>query len=147
MNNPEGQEIIALTKKNRWHNIHFLGWCPQEEIIRHFQNALALIFPSLCYENMPNVVLEAMACGKPVLASNLGSLPELVQHQITGLLATPGQREEFIRCLDWMLTHSHRLVAMGKAARRRIEVDFSTTGHYNALTKIFSHLVEQRRRT
>ncbi len=70
--------------------IRFLGLFQQGQISQIFREVDALVVPSLWYENSPNVILEAFAHHTPVLASNLGALPELVLDEKCGLLFTPG---------------------------------------------------------
>jgi len=59
----------------------------------------ALIVPSRWYENSPNVILEAFACGVPVLASDLGGMAELVAHEQNGLLFAPGDEAALAKAL------------------------------------------------
>lgn len=58
--------------------IRFLGQLPREAMQRHYAHALATLLPSICYENFPLVLLEAMAAGSPMLVRHLGSLPDIV---------------------------------------------------------------------
>jgi glycosyltransferase involved in cell wall biosynthesis len=63
----------------------------------------ALVVPSVWYENSPNVILEAFACGLPVVASDLGGMTELVAHERTGLLFPPGDEGALARALGRVL--------------------------------------------
>jgi glycosyltransferase involved in cell wall biosynthesis len=58
-----------------------------------------LVVPSRWYENSPNVILEAFACGTPVITANLGGMAELVEDGVNGLLFEPGDVEDLARCL------------------------------------------------
>jgi glycosyltransferase involved in cell wall biosynthesis len=62
----------------------------QEELARIFAELDVLVVPSIWYENSPNVILEAFAHRTPVIASRLGGMAELVQHEVNGLLFEPG---------------------------------------------------------
>jgi len=70
------------------------------------------------YEGLPNVVLEAMACGLPVVAADIGGCRELVRVGVSGLLAAPGSPEGFVTACRSLLEHSTQREAMGKEARR-----------------------------
>jgi glycosyltransferase involved in cell wall biosynthesis len=69
----------------------------------------ALVVPSMWYENSPNVILEAFACGVPVLASNLGGMAELVSHDRNGWLFPPGDVGALARALQQVIEHPDRL--------------------------------------
>ena len=66
-------------------------------------NLDVLVVPSRWYENSPNVILEAFACGTPVIAANLGGMAELVDDGVNGLLFEPGNRRDLARCLRQMV--------------------------------------------
>lgn len=68
--------------------IHFAGWCSREDIINYYTTADVFVFPSLD-EGMPNVVLEAMACGLPIIATNIPGCEELVSEGKNGYLVPP----------------------------------------------------------
>src|SRR3954447_825347 len=76
-------------------NVEFTGWLPNAELRQRMRGALAVCVPSLAAsdgdaEGLPNVVLEAMAEGVPVIASRHAGIPEAVEHEISGLLVPPG---------------------------------------------------------
>jgi glycosyltransferase involved in cell wall biosynthesis len=76
-------------------------------------------------EGSPNAVLEAMACGLPVVASRVGGIPELVEDGRTGLLAAPGTPEDFARHLLRLLRDPGLCARMGQAGRQRAEAGHS----------------------
>lgn len=64
----------------------FRGWQAKEHVQEAMRQARALVFPSLWYEGMPMVVLEALACGAPVISSRCSSAAEVLEHGKTGLI-------------------------------------------------------------
>ncbi|MFC1938512.1 glycosyltransferase, partial [Chloroflexota bacterium] len=64
--------------------VHFLGWCDHHSLYPLYRDAIALVVPSLCPENCSSVVLEALSLGTPVVASNMGGLPEIAGLQGEG---------------------------------------------------------------
>lgn len=66
-------------------NVFFKGFVSRNELLKYYQNALMYIFPSY-YEGLPTVILEAMACGVPVVATNIKSNSEVITNGKTGLL-------------------------------------------------------------
>ena len=72
-----------------------LGHLADETLAAVMRRAGAVIVPSLFYETFGYAVAEPMADGRPVVAARIGALPELVEHEATGLLAEPGDAEGF----------------------------------------------------
>lgn len=99
--------------------VHFAGQRPREEVVDWLNAADLLVLPSYS-EGRPNVVLEAMACGRPVIASRVGGVPELVTDGVTGRLVAAGDSTELSAVIRDLMDSPDRLVAMGKAARERV---------------------------
>ena len=112
------------------------------------RDARVLVFPSICYENAPVTIVEAFACGLPVIASNLGSIPEFVTHGRTGLLFKPGDPEDLARQVRWAFDHPEELRAMRANARREYEEKYTAERNYKMLMAIYEMAIEnsQRRR-
>lgn len=74
-------------------------------------------------EGVPIVLMEAMACGLPVVATRVGGVPELVEDGVSGLLAPPGDAEAFAEAIERLVSCDLR--AMGRAGRARVERDYA----------------------
>jgi glycosyltransferase involved in cell wall biosynthesis len=122
-----------------------LGQQPRETVLRLMRGACVLIFPSICYECAPMTVIEAFACGLPVIASNLGSVPEFVRHGVTGLLFQPGDSEDLARRVRWAYDHPEQLRAMRAPARREYEQQYTADCNYKMLLNIYEMAVENAR--
>ena len=85
---------LEKAKKFGSNNIFFYGKLNKKELEKIYLKSDILIFPSLTYENYPTVILEAFSFGIPVIASKIGGVPELVEHNFTGWLFEPGNRQE-----------------------------------------------------
>ncbi len=112
-------DTLAIRAKIHWH-----GWTSKEMLRHHYHQADCLLNPSL-YEGMPNVVLEAMACGLPVIASKVIGNDAVVRHGQTGFLFDLPCPEEFRRALAHFLHHRDLARAMGQAGRSWVAKDFS----------------------
>ena len=82
-------------------------------------------------------VIEAFACGLPVIASNIGSIPEFVDHGRTGLLFRPGDAEDLARQVRWTIEHPDRLALMRQAARQEFETKYTAERNYKMLTGVY----------
>lgn len=90
---------------------------------------------------LPRVVLEAMAHGRPVVASAVGGVPELVVHGRTGLLAAPGDADAFAAAIALLLGDRALGEQMGRAGRRRVEEEFTVERTVKAIAQLY----EERR--
>lgn len=118
-------------------NIEFLGLRPKAEVQTLVAGARFAVVPSEWYENLPYSVLEPMALGKPVIASRIGGIPELVEDGVTGLLFTPGNAEELTECIARLADREDEVRRLGANARRRVEDRFSAETHYQGLLRIY----------
>jgi glycosyltransferase involved in cell wall biosynthesis len=110
------------------------------------REARVLIFPSVCYETGPLTVLEAFACGLPVIASNLGSIAERVTHEKTGLLFNPGDPADLARKVRWAFEHPEAIEGMRAAARREFEEKYTAERNYEMLMAIYETAIANAKR-
>lgn len=92
----------------------------------------------------PTVIMEAMACGKPVVSSKLAGIPELVIDGLTGLLVPPEDWEEFAQALDKLVRDPLLRRRMGDAGRHRMETDFSVIKTVEPLHQLFTAALEAK---
>jgi glycosyltransferase involved in cell wall biosynthesis len=118
-------------------NVSFLGRLPRDELGRLIQDSLFVVVPSEWYENAPMSVLEAFAYGKPVIGTNIGGIPELIEEGVTGLLVEPGNVADLRRAIDRLAANPQLAVEMGRNARRYIEARHGAEQHYQGLLAIY----------
>lgn len=97
--------------------VHFTGWIHPHEVQRHLRAASVLALPSYRGDGLPNAVLEAMALGRPVVASAIAGIPDIVQHGRTGMLVKPGDVNELSRSLGMLLRDKNLAQRFGRNAR------------------------------
>jgi glycosyltransferase involved in cell wall biosynthesis len=110
--------------------MRFLGWLPNREVRRAMTGALAVCVPSIAArtgdsEGLPNVVLEAMACATPVIASKVAGIAEAVEHDRTGLLVPPADPRSIAGAVRRLLGDPELRSRMGLAARAAATERFS----------------------
>lgn len=115
-----------------------VGHQSTEQIFSLMRGARVLVFPSICYEGSPMTIIEAFACGLPVIASNIGSIPEYVTHRGIGLLFQPGDVEDLVQQVLWAFAHPEGLRAMRIAARREYEQKYTPERNYKMLMDIYA---------
>ena len=125
----------------------FAGWRTQQELPRLYADADVVAVPTVAQEGLSRTSAEAMAAGRPVVASRIGGLPSTVVDGVTGLLCAPGSDEDLAAKLDVLLSDEKLRRELGQAGRRRFEEHFSwpvvIDRHYrpllNTLTKVTNH--------
>jgi glycosyltransferase involved in cell wall biosynthesis len=126
--------------------VTWLGRQSREQVLALMKDAFVLIVPSTWYEGAPGVVIEALACGLPVIASDIGSIPELVDDHRTGLLFLPGGAEDLAHKVRWAFDHPERMLEMRAAARREYETKYTADINYKRLMEIYEMAIENAHR-
>lgn len=121
----------------------FLGHRTGNGLAEIIAAASLIVVPSECYENCPMSILEAMAFGKPVVASRIGGIPELVAHGETGLLANAGDAEDFASHIMSLMREPQTRRIFGRAARERAHAHFSLQQHNSALLSVYERLLNR----
>lgn len=132
----EAKRLKSYIANNKITNVDFVGFKSGEELENIIKGARFTLIPSIWYDNLPNTALESFQYSKPVIASNIGSLPELVVDGENGYLFKPANENEL--CEKIKLFDSDDLVKkMGEASRKRLETYFAPKKHYDSLIKVF----------
>jgi glycosyltransferase involved in cell wall biosynthesis len=105
-----------------------------------YSAAHVFVIPSL-EDNQPNTVLEAMACGMPVVGFKVGGIPEIVEDGGTGLLVPGGNVPELAQAIEYLLDHEAERAAMATQARRRAEAVFSRAEQVRRYLELYSRLI------
>lgn len=124
--------------------VEFHGYCNRQELFTEIGRAEFVVVPSECYEGFPMVVLEAMACGTPVVASRLGSLDEVVIEGITGVKFTPGDPRDLAAVVTELRHDRSRLAEMRKRCRLHFEQHYSEARAVATLTKVYREVCHER---
>ncbi|MDX2230101.1 MAG: glycosyltransferase [Leptolyngbyaceae cyanobacterium bins.349] len=117
--------------------IEWLGRRPLEEVYEVVGNAAFLVFPSEWYETFGRVAIEAFARGTPVVASNIGAITELVEHQRTGMHFRPSDATDLATQIEWLLAHPEKLSQMRLEARAEFEAKYTAADNYKRLMEIY----------
>jgi glycosyltransferase involved in cell wall biosynthesis len=119
----------------------YRGWQTSEAVKAAMREARALVFPSLWYEGMPMVVVEALASGLPVICSDVTSASEIVADGVSGLIVRAGDsaslEEALVRCDDLAFVES-----LSRAAYERYWADpFSQARFGEGILKIYEKIL------
>ena len=138
----EALRLKAYVKEHGLSNVEFVGYKSGAELEDVIRNARFTLIPSIWYDNLPNTALESFRFSKPVIASNIGSLPELVEDGYNGFLFEPGNANDLAAKIR--LLNTDRVVSMGENSRIRIEGLYSNKSHYTLLMNLFEQVLSRQ---
>jgi glycosyltransferase involved in cell wall biosynthesis len=132
---PLREALVSQTKDlDLSSSVVFAG---QRSNIRDYLNMLDVFVLASTRESLPRAAREAMACGRPVIATRVGASKEVVQHKKTGLLVSPGQPDQLARAMEEMILFPHRRKEMGEAALSLIKDRFSLSQWLEENEKVY----------
>lgn len=126
--------------------VHALGALDGNAVRAEMSKSAALVLPSIWYENFPRTLVEAMACGLPIIASRIGALAELVEEGVSGLLFEAGDASDLARKLNWAKDNPEAMRLMGIRARQIYEDKFTASRNYAQMMAIYEDAMEQAKK-
>lgn len=117
--------------------VEFMGHVDAGRIPDLLRNAICAVMPALWFENLPNTLVESLACGTPVVASNIGSLAVSIEDGVDGLLARPGDAADLADKLERLLGDPQLQARLSDSARLSALQKFSPTVHVERLLRLF----------
>lgn len=126
--------------------IKMLGFKSGDELKKYVAEAKCIILPSEWYENGPYAIMEAMSQGKPVIVSNMGGLPEIVDDGKTGFICNPFDSDDLKSCIEKVCALSpEEYRQMGKNAVEAAKRDFSPEAYVEKLIQIYKELIDKHK--
>ena len=121
--------------------VHYLGKL-NDDISLALLYAAADVFvaPSI-QDNLPNTVMEALACGTPSVAFHIGGMPDMIEHQQNGYLAQPFELEDLAKGIVWILEDNLRWQSLSWSAREKVEQEFTVERQAKTYLKLFEEIL------
>lgn len=126
--------------------VQFQGYAPRDELEAAIAGSRAIVFPSEWYESFPLTIVEGMAFGKPVIASNLGSMPSIIDHERNGLLFRPGDPQSLADQMRRLWSDEGLLSKLERGANEKYEREMTPQVHYDRLMAIYEKAAALNRR-
>ncbi len=123
--------------------VTWLKWLPRAEILQRMKDASVLILPSTWYEGFPMIIAEAFAVGLPVIASKLGSMASIVDHQRTGLHFEAGDAIGLAEAVRWWAAHPAEAALMRAQARSDYETKYTAEVNYAQMISIYESVLKR----
>jgi glycosyltransferase involved in cell wall biosynthesis len=131
-------------KQTAGSNVEFLGFISGNTLYEKIKKSSFVIVPSEWWENNPLTVIESFACGKPVIGSSLGGIPEIIEDGKTGFVFEAFNVSSLIDTLNTALQiPADRYESMSANARDFAEKHFDASEHYNHLMNIYNKTIQE----
>lgn len=138
---PEKKKLMRLARELKIRKrVEFVGWIPRERINYYYQNSNLLVVPSVWYEVCGIVILEAFATGRPVVASRIGGIPDVINDNLNGYLVEPKNPNQLAKKIINILSDKDLAVKMGRKGRKLVEEKYNIKTHVNKHLKIYKQL-------
>ncbi len=123
----------------------FTGWTAREDMKFAYGSADVVLVPSICFDSLPRVVVEAMAAGKPVIGTWYGGAPEIIQNDVTGYVINPFNSTEMAEKILDLFQHPEKKERFGLASRKRVETSFNLSQKVADLIAMYTELCNKKR--
>ncbi|MFX0135594.1 MAG: glycosyltransferase family 4 protein [Candidatus Hodarchaeota archaeon] len=120
---PLGKYMKKQIKKKNLENISIINHLPHSELIQYYKKSSIYVLPTY-YEGLPTTVLEAMACGLPVVATNVSGIPDEIDDGINGFLIPPKEPNLLAKKICTLMEDQSLRDEMGKHGRDKVEKQF-----------------------
>jgi glycosyltransferase involved in cell wall biosynthesis len=141
---PEEEALRRLTRELGTSRVEFAGYKSGDELKALLAESQFVVLPSRWYENLPFAVMEAFAASKPVVASRIGGIPEMIEDGVDGLLVPMGDGAALAASLRRMLRDRAARVEMGRRGREKAERLYDREGHYRRIMGIYREVLGPR---
>ncbi|MBD2180974.1 glycosyltransferase family 4 protein [Aerosakkonema funiforme] len=119
---------------------NYLGQIGDDLSLALIYSAADVFVASSVEDNLPNTIVEAIACGTPSVAFNIGGIPDIIEHQQNGYLAEPYQTEDLAKGIAWVLENPERHKKLSYRARAKAEQEFTQEIQAHRYTSLYSEI-------
>lgn len=141
---PDDEALRALAGRLGADNVRFDGYLSGEALRETLAGASFVVLPSRWYENLPFSIMEAFAMGKPVVATDIGGIPEMVEDGENGFLFPLGDADALADRIGRMLDDPDQRKRMGERAREKAERLWNPETHYEQIAAVYDEVLGSR---
>ena len=121
--------------------IHSMGYLSDESKIVALYNAVDMFITSSLEENLPNTIMESMACGTPCVGFEIGGIPEMIDHRVNGYVANYKDAGDLANGIQWVLEHEDRL-ALSDACVKKVQENYTEEVVAKQYTTLYEKLLK-----
>jgi glycosyltransferase involved in cell wall biosynthesis len=144
VDNPSDIPQQVLDGWAKYDGVHFRGQL--SDVRAEIARAHVLIHPALGGEGLPRVLMEASACERPLIASDIGGNNDIVIDGENGLLVKPGDAAALAEAMIWMMKHRAERERMGVNGRARVRAKFASHHVATSYAELYRELIDADRR-
>lgn len=134
-------ELAQIIERRNLEHVKLLGFKRGKDLEQLVQDSICTILPSEWYEPFPTTILESFAHARPVIASGIGGITEMITHGVDGLLVEAGNIEALREEMAWLAGNPRRAVDMGMSGRKKVETSFGPQAHYEKLLRVYQSVL------
>lgn len=125
-------------------SIHSMGYLSDESKIVALYNAVDMFITSSLEENLPNTIMESMACGTPCVGFEIGGIPEMIDHKINGYVASYKDASDLANGIRWVLEHEDQQ-ALSDACVKKVQENYTEEVVAKQYMALYKHLLHQKK--
>jgi len=137
-NGEDEEKLKNLAKNLNVLNVKFLGFLRGRELEEEYKNCIATVLPCDWFETFGLTIVESYAYGKPVIASKIGAIPELIENYSNGIVFQPGNIDELTSAINKLYMDRNLAIEMGKRNREKAVNFYSIETHYKNLVNVYN---------
>ena len=142
---PEEDTIKDIIKKNNLEErVKLLGFLNKEEMTEVTRKCKFVVVPSIWYENCPYSVLETLAIGKPIIGSNMGGIPELVENNNNGYIYQYDKIDELAEKMEELFENPKKVKEFSKNSKELAREKYSRFKYYKDLINIYNKVIKEK---
>lgn len=125
-------------------SIHSMGYLSDESKIVALYNAVDMFITSSLEENLPNTIMESMACGTPCVGFEIGGIPEMIDHKINGYVASYKDASDLANGIRWVLEHEDQQ-ALSDACVKKVQENYTEEVVAKQYMALYKRLLHQKK--
>ncbi|MEO1429129.1 MAG: glycosyltransferase family 4 protein [Cyanobacteria bacterium J06633_8] len=135
--------LSAKQKHKTEFKCHYMGNLYDDISLALVYAAADVFVAASIQDNLPNTVMESLACGTPCVAFNIGGMIDMIEHQVNGYLAQPFDIESLAKGIDWILSNSYQQKICA-SAREKVEQEFNLELQARRYSQLFDEIINQK---
>jgi glycosyltransferase involved in cell wall biosynthesis len=144
-NGPELNSLEQFCVERQFNHVKFFGRLDNSATLDIIRRSVVLVLPSQCGDSYPTVALESLSVGTPVVASNLGGLPEIINSSLGGVLVDYSNDQNFFKSISSLLNNREQAMKFGDNGIKYVKENIGTDKQGEELVKIYNKAINNYR--